>query len=216
MSRFFALSLALLTLSAAGASAQPDAAAPPTRRSDAGNDEAAVVPTDPNPPSTFQYSLSAGFGSSFSSLHEDLVRINGDAYDDVPDAFGVTGSLTLGAVAFHKQYTTGHQITLMPAYRGSIDSYVFGVLDTGLIHRHEFTLGIAINRRIVVGIGGGASILHQDNEVLAGGAAHLDLRMGVGGGVFFGLPLNISVFGGSGEPIVLATLAVEIGWQSFR
>lgn len=180
------------------------------------SDERAPVADDANAPSTFQFSLSAGFGTSFSSVHEDLVRINGDEYDDIPDAFGVTGSLTLGVVAFHKQYGTGHQITLMPGYRASVDSYVFGLLDTGFILRNELTLGIAINRRIVVGVGGGAALLHAPGEVLAGGAIHLDLRMGVGGGVFFGLPMNISIFSGAGDTVLLTTLAIEVGWQSLR
>ena len=213
MSRLLSLSLALLSFtSAASAQAQT------TRLSDSWSQEAQPTPTIDRSgwPSTFQFSLSAGFGTSFSSLHEDLVRINGDEYEDVPDAFGVTGSLTLGGVAFHREYSTGHQITLIPGYRASIDSYVAGILDTGFIHRHEATLGLAINRRMVVGIGGGMALAHQDGETYAGGAIHLDLRLGVGAGVFFGLPLNISVLSVNGESIVLSTLAVEVGWQSLR
>lgn len=214
MSRLIALSLTLLSLSAISrASAQET-----PRLSDAWSREAQPAPAVDRSgwPSTFQFSLSAGFGTSFSSIHEEIVAIEGDAYEDTPDAFGVTGALTLGAVAFHRQYETGHQITLIPGYRASVDSYVFGILDTGFIHRHEATLGLAINRRMVVGLGGGLALAHQDGETFAGGAMHLDLRMGVGGGVFFGLPLNVSVLSVNGANIVLSTLAIEVGWQSLR
>ena len=232
MSRLLALLSALVCSLAANALAQETPAqdvqaldfseplrssSAPTRLSDAWSDErpapaAETVVNNENRPSNFQLSLSAGFGTSFSSLHEDLVAINGDAYEDVPDAFGITGSLTLGGLAYHSQGATG-SISILAGYRASVDAYVLGILDTGFIHRHEATVALGVNRRVVVGLGGGLSVYHGSGETLVGGAVHLEARVGLGGGMFLGIPMNISMWGGD-ETIVLVTTAVEIGWQS--
>lgn len=218
MSRFLCLSLALLSLSVS-ASAQEvhesvETAPAHTHQNDPWGDGPVTPAVDTSgEPTPFQFSLSVGFGTTFSSIHEELVLLNGGA--DVPDAIGFAGSLTLGRIASHKQFAGGLQFTLIPSYRASVDLYLVGNLDTGFIHRHEFSLGIGINRRVVVGLGGGGALLHQGGEMFAGVAAHLDLRVGFANGMFIGLPLNITVLMDL-NTIVLTTLAIELGWQSLR